>query len=228
MWGCVFSIWTISLAACMRPLNSLNRFSSWTWGEGEDIYNRRRVVFRVYERPVSGWLVSLARGLTSLAGGDSPSWYRKELPSGWEMSPVQFEQSITLISACGLALYQHWLSVRMSEASSRPVPVKGAEKLPGRNDPCQCGSGKKFKKCCLHWQSGRGLAHGQWTIWVSFPVVHGKCSLVRRLQQQNGSGEITLAFFLSENGNELFFHKNEISRNYTPADNTRCCSGRYR
>ncbi|EPG9695572.1 hypothetical protein L9F39_002985 [Klebsiella aerogenes] len=22
------------------------------------------------------------RGLTSLAGGDSPSWYRKELPSG--------------------------------------------------------------------------------------------------------------------------------------------------
>jgi len=21
-------------------------------------------------------------------------------------------------------------------------------KLPGRNDPCHCGSGKKFKKCC--------------------------------------------------------------------------------
>lgn len=20
----------------------------------------------------------------------------------------------------------------------------------GRNDPCTCGSGKKFKKCCLH------------------------------------------------------------------------------
>ena len=23
-----------------------------------------------------------------------------------------------------------------------------AEKKPGRNDPCLCGSGKKFKKCC--------------------------------------------------------------------------------
>jgi hypothetical protein len=23
-----------------------------------------------------------------------------------------------------------------------------AQKLPGRNDPCHCGSGKKFKKCC--------------------------------------------------------------------------------
>jgi hypothetical protein len=21
--------------------------------------------------------------------------------------------------------------------------------LPGRNDPCRCGSGKKYKKCCL-------------------------------------------------------------------------------
>jgi hypothetical protein len=29
------------------------------------------------------------------------------------------------------------------------VPAPG-QKLPGRNDPCICGSGKKFKKCCLH------------------------------------------------------------------------------
>ncbi|STL92153.1 metal-binding protein [Escherichia coli] len=45
-----------------------------------------------------------------------------------KMSPVQFEQSITLIQPAALALYQHWLSVKMSEASSQPVPVKGAEK----------------------------------------------------------------------------------------------------
>ncbi|WP_298439222.1 PBPRA1643 family SWIM/SEC-C metal-binding motif protein [uncultured Ferrimonas sp.] len=23
-----------------------------------------------------------------------------------------------------------------------------SEKTPGRNDPCRCGSGKKYKKCC--------------------------------------------------------------------------------
>jgi hypothetical protein len=23
------------------------------------------------------------------------------------------------------------------------------QKLPGRNDPCLCGSGRKFKKCCI-------------------------------------------------------------------------------
>jgi uncharacterized protein len=28
------------------------------------------------------------------------------------------------------------------------VPTLHREDLPGRNDPCHCGSGKKFKKCC--------------------------------------------------------------------------------
>ncbi|MFH1091014.1 MAG: preprotein translocase subunit SecA [Pseudomonadota bacterium] len=34
------------------------------------------------------------------------------------------------------------------EDSSRPQPVKRKEKKIGRNDPCPCGSGKKYKKCC--------------------------------------------------------------------------------
>ena len=29
----------------------------------------------------------------------------------------------------------------------KPVVKKAAEKI-GRNDPCPCGSGKKYKKCC--------------------------------------------------------------------------------
>ncbi|HMU88616.1 MAG TPA: SEC-C metal-binding domain-containing protein [Agitococcus sp.] len=33
---------------------------------------------------------------------------------------------------------------QMVEPSSEPVRV---EKI-GRNDPCLCGSGKKYKKCC--------------------------------------------------------------------------------
>ena len=27
-------------------------------------------------------------------------------------------------------------------------PFKRSRPLPGRNDPCPCGSGKKFKHCC--------------------------------------------------------------------------------
>lgn len=25
---------------------------------------------------------------------------------------------------------------------------KGRVRMPGRNEPCPCGSGKKYKKCC--------------------------------------------------------------------------------
>ncbi len=40
---------------------------------------------------------------------------------------------------------QRWYFVE--EANRRPAPiVKGPQ--PGRNDPCPCGSGKKYKKCC--------------------------------------------------------------------------------
>ena len=40
---------------------------------------------------------------------------------------------------------------RENAAATREPIVK--DKLPGRNDPCPCGSGKKFKNC-----HGRGLA----------------------------------------------------------------------
>jgi hypothetical protein len=35
-------------------------------------------------------------------------------------------------------------------ATSKAIPIRnpGAGGLPGRNDPCPCGSGKKYKKCC--------------------------------------------------------------------------------
>jgi len=34
-----------------------------------------------------------------------------------------------------------------------PVEPIQAEKAPDRNDPCPCGSGKKYKKCCGKAQS---------------------------------------------------------------------------
>jgi preprotein translocase subunit SecA len=33
--------------------------------------------------------------------------------------------------------------------SSKPVTFRRAEDKVGRNDPCPCGSGKKYKKCCM-------------------------------------------------------------------------------
>jgi SEC-C motif domain protein len=38
-----------------------------------------------------------------------------------------------------------WYFVEEARRKTAPI-VKGAQ--PGRNDPCPCGSGKKYKKCC--------------------------------------------------------------------------------
>jgi uncharacterized protein YecA (UPF0149 family) len=50
----------------------------------------------------------------------------------------------------GVTAYEVALLVCIS-ASPKP-PVRQAQKVqkarPGRNDPCPCGSGKKYKKCC--------------------------------------------------------------------------------
>ncbi len=40
------------------------------------------------------------------------------------------------------------LSTNRGEAQQEKTPVT-VEKEPGRNDPCTCGSGKKYKKCCM-------------------------------------------------------------------------------
>lgn len=48
-----------------------------------------------------------------------------------------------------LTLYQHRRATRPATGSiaDRPNPFAGARKV-GRNDPCPCGSGRKYKRCC--------------------------------------------------------------------------------
>ena len=36
---------------------------------------------------------------------------------------------------------------QMIENADTVEPIK-ADSAPGRNDPCPCGSGKKYKRCC--------------------------------------------------------------------------------
>jgi len=61
------------------------------------------------------------------------------------MSAEAITQQQRAIAASVRHMYQHWLN----ERAPVNAPVKAEPKI-GRNDPCPCGSGKKFKKCCLH------------------------------------------------------------------------------
>lgn len=44
--------------------------------------------------------------------------------------------------------YQKQLPGEDDEKLPDPVKPVSVEKKPGRNDPCSCGSGKKYKQCC--------------------------------------------------------------------------------
>jgi uncharacterized protein len=66
------------------------------------------------------------------------------------MTPEQHQQSVALIEPAARALHAYWLSQRSADdAPARATPLLRGAKT-GRNDPCPCGSGKKFKQCCLH------------------------------------------------------------------------------
>jgi uncharacterized protein len=47
-------------------------------------------------------------------------------------------------------IHAHWLARRLDPAIANPQrqPAKREAAKVGRNDPCACGSGKKFKLCC--------------------------------------------------------------------------------
>ena len=42
------------------------------------------------------------------------------------------------------------LKHRMKGFSTKPSEEFDQQKKYGRNDPCPCGSGKKYKKCCIN------------------------------------------------------------------------------
>ncbi|HTM43506.1 MAG TPA: SEC-C metal-binding domain-containing protein, partial [Polyangiaceae bacterium] len=46
-----------------------------------------------------------------------------------------------------VVLYQYWQSARENEGAV----IVSAKPRVGRNGPCPCGSGKKYKKCCALW-----------------------------------------------------------------------------
>ncbi|HEX2530775.1 MAG TPA: UPF0149 family protein, partial [Burkholderiaceae bacterium] len=58
--------------------------------------------------------------------------------------PVKRHKLAVEMEAAIPEIYKFWLPRRKSAVA----PVQREAPKPGRNDPCPCGSGKKFKQCC--------------------------------------------------------------------------------
>jgi uncharacterized protein len=65
-----------------------------------------------------------------------------------EITHARRKQMVEMIPRSVHLLWAYWQS---NPTPSGSAPVGSASKVRvGRNDPCPCGSGKKYKKCCLH------------------------------------------------------------------------------
>ena len=68
---------------------------------------------------------------------------------GHEFELEELEKIQQAIAPNVRKIHAYWLAGR-AEHESVARPVRRSEPRVGRNDPCPCGSGKKYKKCCLH------------------------------------------------------------------------------
>lgn len=68
---------------------------------------------------------------------------------GHELELYERENLQRAIPDSAREIHAYWLAQR-DEYMPNNSPVKRSESHVGRNDPCPCGSGKKYKKCCLH------------------------------------------------------------------------------
>ncbi len=73
-----------------------------------------------------------------------PGWQALEKMNEAEIETIQ--QAITPNLR---KIHAFWLACRQDFAPVN-VPARHTGPRVGRNDPCPCGSGRKYKKCCLH------------------------------------------------------------------------------
>ena len=84
-----------------------------------------------------------------------------DLGSRWRPRPAaqtihhQAESQLTAPAAAGGTRRQQDAAIAASERSTekKREPLRNSNKKVGRNDLCPCGSGKKFKACCMRKQS---------------------------------------------------------------------------
>jgi preprotein translocase subunit SecA len=50
---------------------------------------------------------------------------------------------------------QQQAAIEGMQGDKKIEPIRNKQERVGRNDPCPCGSGKKFKNCCMRKQGGQ-------------------------------------------------------------------------
>ncbi len=109
---------------------------------------------------VDEWCQGYARGVNLREAAWEPAWAAMPeaattlslfvTPEGWDafekMDAATQAGFCEMVPAIARGLHAYWLNRRRGLQQ----PIRREVEKVGRNDPCPCGSGKKYKQCCLH------------------------------------------------------------------------------
>ena len=142
------------LAACFTDLKPQQSCFVWEGWQGAiaalGLVELRPQVKQAFER---GWVDAMALSFedfeedlnATLKNPNAPAWFLEQ--------HAPFDNPIDRLSTWAFDSEDDGETERLSGANrlwdAAPVQAFNPFKDVGRNDPCPCGSGKKFKKCCL-------------------------------------------------------------------------------
>jgi uncharacterized protein len=108
---------------------------AWAWGFWEGVNLRAEAWAPIWNSK----LADMVRPLYLLGAEEI-----EEEEQALIAEPMQRHKLAVEIEYAIPQIYSYWLPQRKSAVST----IERTEPKTGRNDPCPCGSGKKFKKCC--------------------------------------------------------------------------------
>ena len=114
--------------------------------KAEPLYRR---ALEICEKALGPDHPDTATGLNNLAGLYE-KMRRKEEAEPLYRRALEITQRLLRVNPDDLVIAEHCEQIRLGVArTSARHPIRNDGKT-GRNDPCPCGSGKKFKKCCMN------------------------------------------------------------------------------
>ena len=167
IWGDFQPVWESEqefqsvLTLFMRHMNGITSLLMDQGDDFEPLYHERAVEGKTYTI-VDEWCEGYMRGVALAAG----AWDQDSMEMKILLAPIaaftealdfyahdhcnaqESENLRKAIAPSVREIHAYWLKRRAEFAPKQTV--KRSEPKTGRNDPCPCGSGKKFKKCCLH------------------------------------------------------------------------------
>lgn len=150
------------LSMMMRHMNSIGRRLAEQPRDYEPLFNSNfegsNNIYAIVDEWCCGYMKGVALAFEDWdAGGDEVA--DKLMPivlfasqAGWDtlekFDEDQVDELKKDIPPAVRMLYTHWLGQRIVSTESQGA--ENSEQHVGRDDPCPCGSGKPYRKCCLH------------------------------------------------------------------------------